>query len=318
MSQPPYPPPDGAERPEEHPGQEGAPEHSGPAADRPTEQLGQPDAGGRDATQQFPQPFGPPSEQRGQPYGQPAPYGQYGPPGQQYGPPAQPYGEQPGPYGPPGPSGQPGDPGQYPPPGQYGPGQYGQPQYPGQYGPGQYGQGQYGQPPYGQAGQWGQPPYGPPGGYGPGGPGGRAPRNRGTVIALVVAGVVVLAGVAVALILLLGRHGSTTTASSTASATTASTSSSAGKSSSRPSSTRSSAPRSGNGRVPPATKQPTGLGNDSDLNQYAQECYSGEMDSCDFLYLEADVGSPYERYGDTCAGRQPENTSRLCSESFPG
>jgi hypothetical protein len=70
--------------------------------------------------------------------------------------------------------------------------------------------------------------------------------------------------------------------------------------------------------VPPATQRPTGLGNNAQLNQYAQGCYSGDMDSCDFLYLESDLGSSYERYGDTCAGRQPEGTSQLCSESFPG
>lgn len=305
MSQPPYPPPDGTESPGEQPGPEGAPEQSGPAADRPTEQLGQPGAGGWDATRQLPQPPGPPPP--GQPpYGGPAPYPQYGPPGQPYGQPAQPYGQQPG---------QPGQPGQ--PPGQ----PYGQPygQQPGPYGaPGQYGEqygqqypGQYGQGQYGQTGQWGQPPYGPPGGYGPGGPGGGAPRNRGPMIALIVAGVVVLAGVVVALVLLLGRHGSTPTAGRAAA-------SSARTSSSAPFGTPSSAPRSGNGTVPPATQQPTGLGNDSQLNQYAQQCYGGNMDSCDYLYLESDVGSSYEKYGDTCAGRQPEQTDRLCSESFPG
>jgi hypothetical protein len=32
------------------------------------------------------------------------------------------------------------------------------------------------------------------------------------------------------------------------------------------------------------------------------------MEACDQLFLESDADSAYERYGDTCAGRQPENS----------
>jgi type II secretory pathway pseudopilin PulG len=131
---------------------------------------------------------------------------------------------------------------------------------------------------------------------------------------LIVAAVVVLAGVGVALWLTLGG-GSSTDASSTTEATTsaAATSSGAGSSSS------SAAPTTGGtaAGVPPATQPPTGLGNDPVENQYAQQCYRGDMASCDTLYIISDEGTPYSRYADTCAGRQPEGTDRLCEDTFP-
>ena len=97
-------------------------------------------------------------------------------------------------------------------PARVGPQPYGQPQYgqqPGQPAvpgaaawasrgvrPAQYGQ-QPGQPGYGQPGQQWAPP---------GGPGGQQPKgNKNTLIALIVAGVVVLAAIGVALFLLLGN-----------------------------------------------------------------------------------------------------------------
>ena len=40
------------------------------------------------------------------------------------------------------------------------------------------------------------------------------------------------------------------------------------------------------------------------------------MQACDDLYNESDAGSDYERYGDTCAGRQPEGTFVYCTVSF--
>jgi hypothetical protein len=42
------------------------------------------------------------------------------------------------------------------------------------------------------------------------------------------------------------------------------------------------------------------------------------MDSCDLLWLASDDGTPYKKYGDTCAGRRPEGQDPLCSETFPG
>jgi hypothetical protein len=142
----------------------------------------------------FSEPEWPP--QGGQPLqgGQPPQRGQ---------PPLQPG----GPYGPPA-GAQPG----------YGQPSYGQPSY-GQpsYGQPSYGQPSYGQPPYEQP-QYGlpsysQPQYGQPGGYppGPGGPGGPSfgpygappPRNKTPWIIGGIA-VLVVAGIAVALVLTLG------------------------------------------------------------------------------------------------------------------
>jgi hypothetical protein len=41
------------------------------------------------------------------------------------------------------------------------------------------------------------------------------------------------------------------------------------------------------------------------------------MVACDDLYAEAEFGSAYETYGDTCAGRQPAGTGAFCTETFP-
>ena len=53
------------------------------------------------------------------------------------------------------------------------------------------------------------------------------------------------------------------------------------------------------------------------LDILADECFAGEMASCDGLYQEAEVGSDYETYGDTCAGRQDAGTGQFCTEAFP-
>jgi hypothetical protein len=299
MSQPPYPPQGGNDPSGQPAGQPGWGQQ-----DDPTHRFGRPDEGQREETQQFPQPGGYP--QQGQPsgqYGQQPPYGQYQQP---YGQPQ--YGQQP-PYG------------QYQQP-------YGQPEY-GQQPPyGQYQQ-PYGQPGYGQQppyGQYGQPPYGPPG-YGPP-PSGPGPKsNKGTVIALVVAGVVVLAGIGVALVLLLGKDDGRSTAgtATTATPTTASAPSSSfsrpSRASSSPpsrSSTTSAAPTVPGGAIPPATQQPTGLGDDPALDQLAQGCYAGDMQSCDDLFDRSEIGSTYEAYGDSCAGRQATGTRVYCTKAFPG
>ena len=41
------------------------------------------------------------------------------------------------------------------------------------------------------------------------------------------------------------------------------------------------------------------------------------MQACDDLYNVAEDDSDYRRYGDTCAGRQPEGTQRFCVTAFP-
>jgi hypothetical protein len=122
------------------------------------------------------------------------------------------------------------------------------------------------------------------------------------VIALVVAGVVLLAGVGVGLFLLLTKDLTNSRASGTAAATT---------------SDLPGGPTSDGGGIPPATAQPDGLGSDAGLDSLAQACYVGDMASCDLLYNEAQSGSQYGLYGDTCAGRQPAGTLRACRDAFP-
>ena len=58
---------------------------------------------------------------------------------------------------------------------------------------------------------------------------------------------------------------------------------------------------------------PEGLGDDPALDALAQSCYAGDMETCDELYGSAESGSEYQIYGDTCGGRQPANTGRLCT-----
>jgi hypothetical protein len=62
---------------------------------------------------------------------------------------------------------------------------------------------------------------------------------------------------------------------------------------------------------------PTGLGDDPVMDAYAQDCFNGDMEACDNLFLESDIDSTYEAYGDTCAGRQPLGTGTLCTVTFP-
>ncbi|MCW2763771.1 MAG: uncharacterized protein JWR85_3972 [Marmoricola sp.] len=182
---------------------------------------------------------------------------------------------------------------------------------------------QFGQPPYGQ--QPGQPPYRQPGlqWAPPGRPGGQRPKgNKNTLIALIIAGVVVLAAIGVALFLLLGNDNQSNAAgwiSSASSSSTSSASTSARSSSSSSSRSSSSVP-TGGGAIPPATVTPDGLGSDPVLNRYAQSCYGGDMAACDQLYKHSGVGSPYEAYGGTCAGRQPvgNSTTVYFVNAFPG
>ena len=192
-----------------------------------------------------------------------------------------------------------------------------------QFGQPPYGQAPYGQPQYGQ--QPGQPPYRQPGlqWAPPGRPGGQRPKgNKNTLIALIIAGVVVLAAIGVALFLLLGKDNQSNAAGWISSASSSSTSSAptSARSSSSSSSRSSSSVPTGGGAIPPATVTPDGLGSDPVLNRYAQSCYGGDMAACDQLYKHAGVGSPYEAYGGTCAGRQPvgNSTTVYCVNAFPG
>lgn len=179
-----------------------------------------------------------------------------------------------------------------PPPGQQAP-PYGQPPY-GEppYGQAPYGQQPYAQPPYAQQpyGQapWGQPPHGqggasvPPWGQGAATPG---KSNRVAIVLAAVAALVV-AGLAVALFVGLGSDDDG---------------------------------GSGDSSIPAATSEPEGLGDDPDLDDLAQDCYDGDMASCDELYRESPRSSAYELYGGTCAGRQPnaDASQVYCVDAFP-
>jgi hypothetical protein len=141
----------------------------------------------------------------------------------------------------------------------------------------------YGQQPYGQAPYGQQPPYGQP-------PWERPPAtpatNRKLVIGLVAGVAVVIAALAVALVVGLrsddgsGRSGST---------------------------------------IPDATSDPEGLGDDPELDDYAEECHDGDMQACDDLFELSPLDSAYELYGGSCAGRQPNAEARsvYCVDAFP-
>jgi hypothetical protein len=68
--------------------------------------------------------------------------------------------------------------------------------------------------------------------------------------------------------------------------------------------------------IPPATQQPTLLGDDPALNALAQSCFAGDMQACDDLFDLAPIGSAYMDYGDTCAGRQEPHTFNYCRVVF--
>ena len=73
----------------------------------------------------------------------------------------------------------------------------------------------------------------------------------------------------------------------------------------------------GPAEIPPPAQEPDDLGEDPELDALAQDCYDGDMQSCDDLYEEAPAGSEYRTFGDTCAGRQPALTQRFCVNTFP-
>jgi hypothetical protein len=75
---------------------------------------------------------------------------------------------------------------------------------------------------------------------------------------------------------------------------------------------------SGSG-IPDATSDPDGLGDDPELDDYAEECHDGDMQSCDDLFNESPLGSAYELYGGSCAGRQSNTDARqvYCMDAFP-
>lgn len=128
-----------------------------------------------------------------------------------------------------------------------------------------------------------------------------------------MAGVVVLAAVGVALFLVFGRNDDPATVATDTDPTTATEESS---SASGGTTTATEDPTAG-GPLPDPVGTPEGLGDDPLLDALALACYVGDMQSCDDLFDDADGGSDYEAYGDTCAGRQPSGTLVYCTETFP-
>ncbi|MGY1813839.1 hypothetical protein [Blastococcus sp. SYSU D00820] len=59
---------------------------------------------------------------------------------------------------------------------------------------------------------------------------------------------------------------------------------------------------------------PGELGADPVLDQYAQECFAGDHQSCDDLYYESPPFSEYERYASTCGGRVKPFTVVYCTD----
>ncbi|WP_369136769.1 hypothetical protein [Modestobacter versicolor] len=68
--------------------------------------------------------------------------------------------------------------------------------------------------------------------------------------------------------------------------------------------------------APVAVREPAGLGEDPGLDRLAQECHDGRMRACDDLYTDSPVGSDYEDYGDTCAGRRGGGAWSFCADVF--
>jgi len=158
--------------------------------------------------------------------------------------------------------------------------------------PGPYpGPPRYGHPWYGQP-QYGQPPQGPGSAATPPWGQGAATSGATSTVAIVLAALaaVVVAGLAVALFVGLGSDDDGDGGGS-----------------------------GGDSSIPAATSEPGGLGDEPELDEYAEECFDGDMEACDDLYWESPTDSAYELYGGTCAGRQPNADAFdvLCVDAFP-
>jgi hypothetical protein len=64
----------------------------------------------------------------------------------------------------------------------------------------------------------------------------------------------------------------------------------------------------------PPTEPPSG--GDATLSGLADECYQGDMQACDDLYLQSDSGSELEDYGDTC-GHRFDVSHGFCATALP-
>ena len=131
------------------------------------------------------------------------------------------------------------------------------------------------------------------------------------MIAASFVAVFVLAAIVVGLVVFLGGddEGTTTTAPTSTAASTSSassSSSSSGSASSSSSSSSSSSGGGGNGTLIEGTPtSPDGLGDDPELDEYAQSCFDGSIEGCLSLYGASPIDSTYEMYAESCGGRVP-------------
>lgn len=64
----------------------------------------------------------------------------------------------------------------------------------------------------------------------------------------------------------------------------------------------------------PPDEPPTG---EPQLDDLAEECYQGDMQACDDLYLTSPSGSTHQAYGDTCGHRVEESNGFYCTTLLP-
>jgi hypothetical protein len=87
-----------------------------------------------------------------------------------------------------------------------------------------------------------------------------------------------------------------------------------------PSTTEGTAPTTteggstGSGEGGPPSEPPSS--DDPTLAGYADDCYQGDMQACDDLFRESDLGSELEDYGDTCGERLVVNPN-YCVDALP-
>jgi S1-C subfamily serine protease len=60
-------------------------------------------------------------------------------------------------------------------------------------------------------------------------------------------------------------------------------------------------------------ESPTRYGDDPYLDDLWNACADGDLDSCDTLYYDSEIGSDYEEFGATCGGRYDEPIYGTCS-----
>ncbi|MCW2583496.1 MAG: hypothetical protein JWQ53_2286 [Klenkia sp.] len=71
----------------------------------------------------------------------------------------------------------------------------------------------------------------------------------------------------------------------------------------------------GQGQQQPQWGQPQPQYGQQGQYELAQGCFDGDFEACLDLWLQADIGSAYETYGDTCGGRvsEQEASAVFCS-----